>query len=88
LQVIRKQSDYLLDIHKFCRYAEISFLLDLIPMLYMSKKAIVLNILVFSAYLFALIFTIWAIFLIGSILLSVSAMQMKKAKLHDFLGNL
>ena len=54
-------------------------------MLYMSKKAIVLNILVFSAYLFALIFTIWAIFLIGSILLSVSAMQMKKAKLHDFL---
>ena len=69
LQVLRKNEDYLLDIHKFCRFAEILFLTTLLPMVYMSTEHFILNIVVFTVYLSALLFTIWSMYLMGSILI-------------------
>ena len=69
LQEVRKDGQYLLDIHRFCRYSEIAFLVNLIPMLYMGKKEIILNIIVLSIFLGALLFTIWSMYLMGGLLI-------------------
>lgn len=80
IQELRKDGNYLPFIHQFCRRAEVGFVMVFIPMFYMGKvfKSIVLwniqvsqvfNVIVFSGFLFSLLFTVWAMWLIGQILI-------------------
>ena len=65
---VRKDGHYLIAIHKFCRFAEITFMAAFFPMLYMSNEREVLNILAVSACLMSLLLTIWSMYLMGKIL--------------------
>ena len=69
LQLIRKEGHYLINFHRFCRYAEILFLVNLLPMVYMSGERLYLNLVVFAVYVSALLFAIWSMYLMGSILI-------------------
>ena len=67
IKAIRDDGNYLPFIHKFCRRAEIVFVIDLIPMLYMGNDYY--NIAVITLLLYGLLFTLWAMWLIGNILI-------------------
>ena len=67
---MRTDGRYLTFVHRFCRLAEIGFIAIMVPMLFMDAKRIFLNIIVFAAYVYALLFTIWSMYLMGSILIN------------------
>ena len=69
MRAIRREGHYLIHIHRCCRRAEVLFVALLIPMLYMSNDVGLLNVIIFAAYVAALLFTIWAMILIGAILI-------------------
>ena len=69
MQQVRKDGSYLILIHRFCRIAEMTFMLIMLPMFFMSKDNGVLNFLVVSAYIAALLFTVWSMSLMGRILI-------------------
>ena len=69
MQQVRKDGSYLILIHRFCRIAEMTFMLIMLPMFFMSKDNGVLNLLVASAYIAALLFTVWSMYLMGRILI-------------------
>lgn len=69
MQQVRKDGSYLILIHRFCRIAEMTFMLIMLPMFFMSKDNGVLNFLVVSAYIAALLFTVWSMYLMGRILI-------------------
>lgn len=69
MRAIRREGHYLAHIHRCCRRAEVMFVGLLIPMLYMSNGAWLLNVIVFAGYIAALLFTIWSMILIGEILI-------------------
>jgi hypothetical protein len=69
MQYVRKDGRYLVFIHRFCRTAEIGFLVTMIPMFYMDKEKAVLNIVVLSCFIGCLLLTIWSMFLMGKILI-------------------
>ena len=58
-------------IHRFCRIAEMTFMLIMLPMFFMDKESGVLNFLVISAYIAALLFTVWSMYLMGRILILI-----------------
>lgn len=66
IKAVKKDGQYFLYIHRFCRRAELVFLLNLIPMLYMGNP--IYNIAVLSLLIYGLLFTLWAMWLIGQIL--------------------
>lgn len=67
IKAVRNDGNYFPYIHRFCRRAEIVFVIDLIPMLYMGND--IYNIVVFAVFVYGLIFTVWAMWLIGKILI-------------------
>ena len=69
MQQVRKDGSYLILIHRFCRIAEMTFMLIMLPMFFMSKDNGVLNFLVVSAYIAALLFTVWSMYLMGRMLI-------------------
>lgn len=69
MKAVRDNGYYIAYIHRFCRRSELIFLLLLIPMLYMPNAHICLNLFLISGYICALIFTIWAMALMGKILI-------------------
>lgn len=69
MQQVRKDGSYLILIHRFCRIAEMTFMLIMLPMFFMDKDSGVLNFLVVSAYIAALLFTVWSMYLMGRILI-------------------
>ena len=69
MQQVRKDGSYLILIHRFCRIAEMTFMLIMLPMFFMSKDNGVLNFLVVSAYIAALLFTVWSMYLMGRTLI-------------------
>lgn len=69
MQQVRKDGGYLILIHRFCRIAEMTFMLIMLPMFFMDKESCVLNFLVISAYIAALLFTVWSMYLMGRILI-------------------
>ena len=69
MQQVRKDGSYLILIHRFCRIAEMTFMLIMLPMFFMDKESGVLNFLVISAYIAALLFTVWSMYLMGRILI-------------------
>ena len=69
MQQVRKDGSYLILIHRFCRIAEMTFMLIMLPMFFMSKDNGVLNFLVVSAYIAALLFTVWSMYLMSRILI-------------------
>lgn len=69
MQQVRNDGSYLILIHRFCRIAEMTFMLIMLPMFFMDKESGVLNFLVISAYIAALLFTVWAMYLMGRILI-------------------
>lgn len=69
MQQVRKDGSYLILIHRFCRIAEMTFMLIMLPMFFMAKERSVLNFLVISAYIAALLFTVWSMYLMGRILI-------------------
>lgn len=70
MQYVRRHGKYLIALHRFCRAAEIIFMLIMIPMLFMDKERELLNLLVLSAYIWSLVFTIWSMYLMGRILIA------------------
>ena len=69
MQQVRKDGSYLILIHRFCRIAEMTFMLIMLPMFFMDKESGMLNFLVISAYIAALLFTVWSMYLMGRILI-------------------
>ena len=69
MQQVRKDGSYLILIHRFCRIAEMTFMLIMLPMFFMDNESGVLNFLVISAYIAALLFTVWSMYLMGRILI-------------------
>lgn len=69
MQQIRKDGSYLILIHRFCRIAEMTFMLIMLPMFFMDNESGMLNFLVISAYIAALLFTVWSMYLMGRILI-------------------
>ena len=69
MQQVRKDGSYLILIHRFCRIAEMTFMLIMLPMFFMSKDNGVLSFLVVSSYIAALLFTVWSMYLMGRILI-------------------
>ena len=69
MQHVRKDGRYLILIHRFCRTAEIAFMLLMLPMFYMSKCRVILNLVVVSIYISAILLTVWAMYLMGQILI-------------------
>lgn len=69
MQEVRKDGSYLILIHRFCRIAEMTFMLIMLPMFFMDNESGVLNFLVISAYIAALLFTVWSMYLMGRILI-------------------
>ena len=69
MKIIRQEGHYFVFIHKFCRCAEIIFMLTLIPMLYITCDRVILSILMMSAYICAILLTIWAMWLLGEIII-------------------
>ena len=69
MQQVRKDGSYLILIHRFCRIAEMTFMLIMLPMFFMDNESGVLNFLVISAYIAALLFTVWSMCLMGRILI-------------------
>lgn len=69
MQQVRKEGSYLILIHRFCRIAEMTFMLIMLPMFFMDNESDVLNFLVISAYIAALLFTVWSMYLMGRILI-------------------
>lgn len=69
MQQVRKDGNYLILIHRSCRIAEMTFMLIMLPMLFMTSKSSGLNFLVISAYIAALLFTVWSMYLMGRILI-------------------
>jgi len=69
IRALRHEGNYMSLIHRFCRRAELAFVFLLLPMLYMEKATAWLNIILLSGYVYSLLFTIWAMSLIGKILI-------------------
>lgn len=69
MQQVRKDGSYLILIHRFCRIAEMTFMLIILPMFFMDNESGVLNFLVTSADIAALLFTVWSMYLMGRILI-------------------
>ena len=69
MQYIRMDGRYFVYIHRFCRMAEIGFLIVMIPMFYMAEGEIVLDLVVFTIYVSCLLLTIWSMSLMGKILI-------------------
>lgn len=69
MQQVRKDGSYLILIHRFCRIAEMTFMLIMLPMFFLDNESGVLNFLVISAYIAALLFTVWSMYLMGRILI-------------------
>ena len=69
MQHVRKDGRYLILIHRFCRTAEIAFMLLMLPMFYMSKCRVISNLVVVSIYISAILLTVWAMYLMGQILI-------------------
>lgn len=70
MQYIRKDGRYLVYIHRFCRVAEVLFLIAMIPMFYMNKERPALNIIVLAVFIGCLLLTIWSMILMGKILIA------------------
>lgn len=70
MQYIRKDGRYLVFIHRFCRAAEIGFLITMIPMFYMDKDRTILNVAALTCFVGCLLLTIWSMFLMGKILIA------------------
>lgn len=69
IDVIRNHVRFSKRIHRFCRIAEMTFMLIMPPMFFMDNESGVLNFLVISAYIAALLFTVWSMYLMGRILI-------------------
>ena len=69
VKAIRKEGHYMRYLHVFCRRAQIVFMLWLLPMLYMGEETTCLNHIATAGYLFALTFSIWAMWLMTRILI-------------------
>ena len=69
MRQVREDGSYLILIHRFCRIAEMIFMLIMLPMFFMHEKRCVLNFLVTSSFIAALLFTVWSMYLMGSILI-------------------
>lgn len=70
MQYVRKHGKYLIILHRFCRVAEIMYMLIMIPMLFMQEERLILNVLVLAAYMWSMFFTIWTMYLMGRILIT------------------
>ena len=82
IQAVRQDGKYFVFIHKFCRNAEIVFMLLLLPMLYLKEQRptfwfisppvepTVFSCLCVCMYIYALILTIWAMWLLCNIFIS------------------
>lgn len=64
--VIAKKHGYIEDFHRFCRYAEISFLSATVFSLKIFQST-VFDLIFLLLFLYALIFAIWALVLFGQI---------------------
>lgn len=67
---MRKHGNYLIYLHRFCSVAEISFMVLMIPMLFMKSGKTVLNLFLLTIYIWSLLFTIWSMYLMGRILIA------------------
>lgn len=69
MRQVRNNSRYLVYLHRFCLVAEISYMLVLLPMHYMDAELPVLNIIVLTVFMSAVLFTIWSMYLMCRILM-------------------
>lgn len=69
MRQVRENSQYLIVIHRFCRMSEIIFMLIMLPMFFMDETSELLNFLMTLAYICALLLTVWAMYLMGRILI-------------------
>ena len=67
IREVKRDGNYFPYIHRFCRRAEITFVGNWIPMLYMGNT--IYSLAVTALFLFAVLFTLWAMWLIGQILI-------------------
>lgn len=66
---IRKDGHYLIYIHRFCRLAEISFMLIFMPMIFVNNERQILAFIAISIFIGAMVLTIWSMYLMGKILI-------------------
>lgn len=70
MKTLRSRSQYLLYLFSFCRRAEITFMIVFVPVLFLEKnESDIYAFVVLSAYSFAFLFSTWAMWLMGAILI-------------------
>lgn len=69
IKYVRNVGYYFVSIHKFCRNAEIVFMLLLLPMLSLKKQAEWFRFVVIVLYVYAILLTIWAMWILGQIII-------------------
>lgn len=69
IKYVRNDGYYFVSIHKFCRNAEIVFMLLLLPMLSLKKQAEWFRFVVIVLYVYAILLTIWAMWILGQIII-------------------
>ncbi len=67
IREVKRDGNYFPYIHRFCRRAEIVFVANWIPMLYMGNT--IFNLFVTALFMLGVIFTLWSMWLIGQILI-------------------
>lgn len=69
MKQVRNNSQYLVYLHRFCLVAEISYMVVLLPMHYMDLSRPLLNVIVLTVFIGAVLFTIWSMWLMCRILI-------------------
>ena len=77
MQRVRRDSRYLVYLHRFCLVAEIAFMGVMLPMLYLNNERTALNIISLTIFIVSMIFTIWSMYIMCRIMIDCERYSME-----------